>query len=94
MDLTRYLVELHRPGGDRDGLPASIEAARTRARGMAAKGDPVRVLRSVYVPEDDAWFLLVEAPSTGHVERLFQPQRGSIGTIAPAVVPVHREDEP
>lgn len=92
MDLSRFLVEVRRPEDGHDGPPASIDAIRDRARGMAATGEPVRILRSVYVPEDDAWFLLVEAASTGLLERLFQSQRDSTGAILPALVAQPQED--
>ena len=84
MDLGRYLVEL-RGTGDERALPASVEAARRRATGLATANDPVRVLRSVYVPEDGTWFLLVEAPSVEHVERLLHPEPGVVGSITPAL---------
>jgi hypothetical protein len=65
----RYLVELYlsRSGaGELRGAAARARAAAAHAsRGAAA----VRYLRSVFVPEDETWFLLYEAQSAGAVER-------------------------
>ena len=59
----RYLLEL--PGNDDDLRSALdlVEASRRAAADLRSAGVEVRVLRSLYVPEDDLWYLLVEAPT-------------------------------
>lgn len=58
----RFLVELEtRPDDD----PAALtrRARQAAAIECQASGAPVRLLRSIYVPEDDSSFLLMEAGS-------------------------------
>ena len=59
---TRYTVELSLP----EAGCADVQEAAARAR--AADGDGVRFLRSIFVPEDDACFLLYEGPSAQSVK--------------------------
>ncbi len=58
-ELSAYLVEIE--PRTRTAEAGSIAA---RARGSA---NGVRFLRSIYVPEDDRWFLLYEGASTDEV---------------------------
>ena len=60
---TRYTVELSLP----DAGCADVQEAAARAR-EATQDGPVRFLRSIYVPEDDACFLLYEGPSAQSVK--------------------------
>ena len=85
-----FLVEL-RGDADRDGNVEPVEAARRQAAVLAACGEPVRVVRSVYAPEDDIWFLVLEAPSKRHVQRLLEGASlapGAISTALSTVVPI------
>jgi hypothetical protein len=59
---TRYTVEVWLPGA---GF-ADVQETAARAR-AATEGEPVRFLRSIFVPEDDACFLLYEGPSAESV---------------------------
>lgn len=56
--MAEFLVELYlaRPEGD-----AIAELARTAAEAVARSGGPVRYLSSIFVPEDETFFLLYEA---------------------------------
>jgi hypothetical protein len=58
-ELSAYLVEIE-PRGD----PAGAGSLASRAR---ASANGVRFLRSIYVPEDDRWFLLYEGGSADDV---------------------------
>jgi hypothetical protein len=69
---TRYTVELRLP----DAGCADVQEAAARAR-AAAQGGPVRFLRSIFVPEDDACFLLYEGPSAESVRAA--AQRAKLG---------------
>ena len=60
---TRYTVELRLP----DAGWADVQELAARAR-AATEGEPVRFLRSIFVPEDDACFLLYEGPSAQSVK--------------------------
>jgi hypothetical protein len=61
-DVSRYMLELTPPETGWDDIQAL--AARFRA---AADGTEVRVLRSVFVPEDGKVYLLFEGPSEAAV---------------------------
>lgn len=80
--LSAYLVEIE-PGGDEAGSVAS------RAR---AASEDVRFLRSIYVPEDDRWFLLYEGASASDVAAAAERADASVVSVAvardlPAAVP-------
>ena len=60
--MDRYTVEFRLPQGGW----ADVQEAADRAR-AACDGGQVRFLRSVFVPEDDACFLLYEGPSAQSV---------------------------
>jgi hypothetical protein len=59
----RYLLELVRPADGWPDLQALVGRAREAAAGATHAGDRVRLLRSIYVPEDESCFLLYEASS-------------------------------
>ena len=65
----RYLAELYLP----KGAAGDVASATARARAAAAKaeeeGTPIRCLRSIFVPEDETWFLLYDAPTSAAVRR-------------------------
>lgn len=58
-ELSAYLVEIE-PLGDSGEAGSLASRARSSANG-------VRFLRSIYVPEDDRWFLLYEGASAEEV---------------------------
>ena len=55
---TRYTVELRLPQAG----CADIQEAAARAR-AATEGGPVRFVRSIFVPEDETCFHVLEGPS-------------------------------
>ena len=65
--MPRYLAELYlsRAGGD---LQAVVARARAAAADLSRGGRPVRCLRSIFVPAEETWFLLYDAPSSAAVE--------------------------
>ncbi len=98
MGFTRFLFELSAATDDRSPLEL-VAFARSQAQRMRVAGTPVRVIRSLYVPEDDAWFLLVEGRSAAAVEELARACGGArdsirasipIGPEAAAVPKAHR----
>jgi hypothetical protein len=64
--MPEYLVELYVARGSRVPLEAA-RRARASANAMSRDGHPVRYLRSIFVPEDEICFLLLEAASPGLV---------------------------
>jgi hypothetical protein len=60
---TRFTVELRQPDGGWADVQEAAARAREATEQMRCEGESVRFLRSIYVPEDDACFLLYEGPS-------------------------------
>ena len=83
----RYLVELYVPKG------AAREVASAAARPKAAaietddEGTRVRCLRSIYVPEDETWFLLYDAPTAAAVTRAVERADLACARVVEAVAP-------
>jgi hypothetical protein len=61
--MNSYRVELHLPAADPASLAVAGERARWAVEELAREGVTVRWIRSVYVAEEDACFLVFEAPS-------------------------------
>jgi ubiquinone/menaquinone biosynthesis C-methylase UbiE len=59
--MAEFLVELYVSGADADGADRETRRARSAAAALTAEGRPVRLVRSIFVPEDETCFLLVEA---------------------------------
>ena len=64
---TRYTVELQLPQGGWADVQEAASRARAVSEQMRREGERVRFLRSIFVPEDDACFLLYEGPSAESV---------------------------
>jgi hypothetical protein len=83
--LSRYLVEL-RPAEHGFG---DIQALTSRARGacheLTRQNVPIRLLRSVFVPEDASCFLLFEAASAASVEQAADRAALSVGPVSEAL---------
>lgn len=73
--LSAYLVEVEPHGSD--------EASSIAARARSTSKD-VRFLRSIYVPEDDRWFLLYEGDSVAEVAAAAERADASVVSIAVA----------
>ena len=63
----RYTVELSLPQAGCADVQEAAARAREATEQMRREGEPVRFLRSIFVPEDDACFLLYEGPSAESV---------------------------
>jgi hypothetical protein len=63
MELTRFLVEVERPPDGWGELQRTVGDARRATAELSDDGVSIRLLRSVFVPEDDACFLVYEAQS-------------------------------
>jgi hypothetical protein len=80
---------------DPDGRWADPQRAVARARQSAAElrreGQPVRFLRAVYVPEDDRWFLIYEAPTPNAVRDAIERAELSSTTSVTTLTTTDRE---
>jgi hypothetical protein len=64
-----YIVELQLPGADATDLAGAGERARIAAEELTRDGEPVRWVRSVYLPEDETCLLVFEARTRDRVAR-------------------------
>ena len=61
--MAQFLGELYLSRGDAAAVERNAERARLAARELTREGVPVRYLRSIFVPEDETCFVLIEARS-------------------------------
>jgi hypothetical protein len=66
-NMPRYLVELYLPRPGAGGRRAAAAKARSAAKALTLEGTPVRYVRSIFIPEDETYFCLFEAPSADAV---------------------------
>jgi hypothetical protein len=67
--MATYLLEAYVTKLDRAHIRDLAAGARAATEAMARQGFPVRYLHSIFVPEDEACFHLLEAPSAEAVRR-------------------------
>lgn len=63
-----HLVTLRRPQGGWGELQAMSANARRASEQISSEGMPVRFLRSIFVPDDEACFHLFEGSATAVAE--------------------------
>ena len=68
MPLAHYLVEISPPEGGWEAVHELTQRGRVASAELRRAGTPIRLLRSISVPEDGACFLLYEGPSLEVVE--------------------------
>jgi hypothetical protein len=59
--MTEFLVELYASKTDCDAVAASLARLHRAAAELSGERRSVRVVRSIFVPEDETCFFLVEA---------------------------------
>lgn len=83
----RYLVELYL----RKGAAGEIDAATARARAAAddAENDGISIqcVRSIFVPEDETWFLLYDGPTAEAVRHAVERAGLTCARVVEAVAP-------
>lgn len=85
--LARFTVELHQPDGGWAGLQRATSSARQAAAELRAEGRPVRFLRSIFVPEDDACFFLYEGDGRAIVQEAAVRAGLDVGEIEQTLIP-------
>jgi hypothetical protein len=65
--VAEFLVELYVSRTNAQGVSSGARRARLAAEELTRGGTAVRYLRSIFVPEDETWFLLFEAASANDV---------------------------
>jgi hypothetical protein len=86
--VAEFLLEVYVPRTDVLAVERGDERARIAAEELAREGTPVRVLRTIFVPEDEMCFYLCEAASTDAVKELANraglPLERVVESVAPA----------
>ena len=67
-DLTTYLLELYVPKAECTAVTIGAARLAYAAARLTAEGRSVRLVRTIFVPEDETCYVLVEAPSIEIVE--------------------------
>ena len=65
--MTEFLVELYVSKTNCAAVAVEAERLSRAAAELTAEGRPVRLVQSIFVPEDETCFLLVEAATTENV---------------------------
>jgi len=65
--MTEFLVELYVSKTNCAAVAVEADRLRCAAAELTAEGSPVRLVQSIFVPEDETCFLLVEAATTESV---------------------------
>lgn len=65
--MTEYLLELYVSKTDRAAAAHAAERFSHAAAELSAEGRPVRLARSIFVPDDETCFLLVESAAAEDV---------------------------
>jgi hypothetical protein len=66
--MPEFLVETYVARGERHSAEQYAAQAARAADTLTRRGDPVRCLRTIVVPEDETCLLLFEAPSAAVVQ--------------------------
>jgi hypothetical protein len=83
----RYLVELYLSPGEAADLDAATARAQSAADEASSDGAQISCLRSIFVPEDETWFLLYEAPTAAAVRHAVDCAALPCARIVEAVAP-------
>ena len=65
--LSRFLLELNPDKGGFEDIQALSARSRAACEEMTVESNPIRLLRSLFLPEDGSCFLLFEAVSAAAV---------------------------
>jgi len=84
----RFLVEVYLAKGAADDIAAAT--ARARAAAADVEDVPVRCLRSIFVPEEETWFLLYDAPTAAAVREAVERAGLTSALVVEAVAPNFR----
>ena len=66
--MPQFLVELYVARSASESVAPTVARARAAAEAVTVEGRPVRCVTSIFVPEDETCFLLVEAETADAVQ--------------------------
>ena len=68
--MPEYLLELYVARADAPAVEQGAARVRRAAEEYSREGTPIRYLRSIFVPDDETCFHVIEAPSADLVREL------------------------
>lgn len=80
-----YLVERVFPGATLDQVKEAQRAVIEMSQRFVARGEPIRHLRSIYIPGQCRHLCLIEAPDPQRIEELHEVARASFSNIVEVV---------
>jgi hypothetical protein len=83
--MAEFLVELYVPRGDRAVVDGGAARCRAAAKALTDEGSSARYLRSIFVPEDETCFFLLEADSADAARELTRRAGLESGRVAEAL---------
>jgi hypothetical protein len=92
--MAEYLVERYVSRSDTEALQLGVERARRAAERLSREGTPVRLVRSIFVPEDETCFYLYEAESSDAVIEAARRAELRVDRIAQTVTEAWKGDRP
>jgi hypothetical protein len=91
--MTEYLVELYVSKTNCAAIEAGWERLSRAAAELTDEGRPVRLVRSIFVPEDETCFLLVEARTAEVVRETARRARLACERVVEAAVDLTNPNE-
>lgn len=92
--MNEFLVELYVSKTDCTTTAVRAEVLTRAAAELTAEGRPVRLLRSIFVPEDETCFLLVETASVEDVQEAARRAALPLERVVEATVDIGSESQP
>ena len=92
--MAEYLVERYVSRSDAEALQLGAGRARREAERLSREGTPVRLVRSIFVPEDETCFYLYEAESSDAVIEAARRAELRVDRIAQTVTESWKGDRP
>ena len=80
-----YLVEAYMPHSHAHEARAAGRRARAAAEELSREGEPIRYVRTTFLPEDETCFHLFEAASTDAIEEVSRRAELGRARVVPAV---------
>ncbi len=90
--MAEFLIELYVSRSDAELVERSAEQARLAAETLTREGTPVRYLRSIFVPEDETCFLLIEAASAESVREALHRAQLPFERLTESLAHLSREE--
>lgn len=88
--LRRFTVEIDRPSAGWGDLQQVASHARRVTEAMRSEGSRVRLLRAVFVPEDESCFFIFEGSSAAEVRAAARRADLAAGAVRKTIVEVER----